>query len=186
MFTTLFNFVLKPSSTINEIMQERNLRLALLGYCMGAFSLTLSTMLREGQNNPFVFIIIFLAALFFSICISFFFSATAHLFLELTTGRGRAAGLFVLIGLSEFTKTLFVAFTLIALNFPFLFEYKTLIAVIVFIIQLFFILYMMQHAYGLSKKRTFFALLVSFIPAIICFFATIFMLISLAIGLIIA
>lgn len=178
MFATLFNFVLKPSPTINQIMQERKLRLALLGYCMGAFSVTLATMLREGQNNPFVFIFIFLSVLFFSVCISFFFSATAHLFLELTTGRGRAAGLFVLIGLSEFTKTLLVAFTLIALSFPFLFAYKTLVVFIVFIIQLFFILYMMQHAYGLSKKRTFFALLVSFVPAIICFFAAISILIS--------
>ncbi len=184
MFTTLFNFVLKPRSTINRIMQERNLRLALLGYCVGAFSLTLSSMLRDGQNNPFIFIAIFLAALFFNVCISFFFSATAHLFLELTTGRGRAAGLFVLIGLSEFTKTLLVAFTLIALNLPFLFAYKTLITIIVSVIQLFLILFMMQHAYGLSKKRTFFALLISFVPAIICFFATIFMLIGLLVWLI--
>ena len=111
-------------------------------------------------------------------CISFFFSATAHLFLELTTGRGRAAGLFVLLGLSEFAKTLLVAFSLIALNFPVLFAYKGLIAFLVIILQLFFVLYMMQHAYGLSKKMTFLALIVSFVPSVICFFATIFILIG--------
>ncbi len=185
MFSTLFNFVLEPSPTINRIMQERKLLLALLGYCIGAFSVALAFSLREG-TGILAFLGCFTAVLFLSVCISFFFSATAHLFLELTTGRGRAAGLFVLLGISEFAKTLLVAFTLIALNFPALFEYKNLLGFIVFILQLLFVLYMMQHAYGLSKKRTFFALLISFVPAIICFFASIFVLISAIFWLIFA
>ena len=185
MFSTLFNFVLEPSPTINRIMQERKLLLALLGYCVGAFSVTLAFSLREG-TGILAFLGCFTVVLFLSVCISFFFSATAHLFLELTTGRGRAAGLFVLLGISEFAKTLLVAFTLIALNFPALFEYKNLLGFIVFILQLLFVLYMMQHAYGLSKKMTFFALLISFVPAIICFFATIFILITAIFWLIFA
>lgn len=185
MFSTLFNFVLEPSPTINKIMQERKLLLALLGYCVGAFSVTLAFSLREG-TGILAFLGCFTVVLFLSVCISFFFSATAHLFLELTTGRGRAAGLFVLLGISEFAKTLLVAFTLIALNFPVIFAYKNLFSFIVFVLQLFFVLYMMQHAYGLTKKRTFFALLISFVPAIICFFASIFVLISAIFWLIFA
>ena len=185
MFSTLFNLVLKPQPTINQIMQERKLKLALLGYCMGAFSIVLAHSLREG-TSIFGFIIYFLMVLFFNVCISFFFSATAHLFLELTTGRGRAAGLFVLLGLSEFAKTLLVAFALTALSLPTLFAYKNLFAFLVLILQLFFVLYMMQHAYGLNKKMTFLALIVSFVPAIICFFATVFILISTLIWLIFA
>ena len=177
MFSTLFNFVLKPSPTINQIMQERKLKLALLGYCMGAFSIVLAHALTAG-TSILGFIVFFLFILFFNVCISFFFSATAHLLLELTTGRGRAAGLFVLLGLSEFAKTLLVAFSLIALNFPVLYGYKGLFIFAVLLLQLFFVLYMMKHAYGLSKKMTLFALIISFIPAIICFFATIFILIS--------
>ena len=166
-------------------MQERKLSLALLGYCVGSFSIALAYTLQKGNSIP-AFLLYFLAVLFFNLCISFFFSATAHLFLELTTGRGRAAGLFVLLGLSEFTKTLLVAFTLIALTVPGIFAFKTLFSFLVAILQLFFVLYMMQHAYGLSKKMTFFALLVSFIPSIICFFATIFILIGAIIWLIAA
>lgn len=181
MFTTLFNFVLKPSPTINQIMQERNLKLALLGYCMGTFSIVLSYGLQKGIGLG-GFIGAFLLILFISICISFFFSATAHLFLELTTARGRAAGLFVLIGLSEFVKTLLVAFALIALNFPSLFAFKPLITFIVLLLQLFFVLYMMQHAYGLSKKMTFLALIISFVPPIVCFFGTILLILGLIFG----
>jgi len=177
MFSTLFNFVLKPSPTINQIMQERKLKLAFLGYSIGAFSIVLAHGLNTGTSIA-GFIFLFLFILFFNVCISFFFSATAHLFLELTTGRGRAAGLFVLLGISEFAKTLLVAFSLIALNIPALYTYKGLFAFIILLLQLFFVLYMMKHAYGLSKKMTFFALIISFVPAIICFFATIFILIS--------
>jgi len=177
MFSTLFNFVLKPSTTINQIMQERKLKLALLGYCVGAFSIVLARGLTT-ETSIFGFIALFLFILFFNVCISFFFSATAHLFLEITTGRGRAAGLFVLLGLSEFVKTLLVAFSLIALNFPGLFAYKGLFVFAILLLQLFFVLYMMKHAYGLSKTMTFVALIVSFVPAIICFFATIFILIT--------
>ena len=185
MFSTLFNFVLNPSPTINQIMQERKLKLAMLGYCMGAFSIVLAHGLTN-ETSLAGFIFRFLLILFFNVCISFFFSATAHLFLELTTGRGRAAGLFVLLGLSEFAKTLLVAFSLIALNFPSLYAFKGLFALIVLLLQLFFVLYMMKHAYGLNKTMTFFALIISFVPAIICFFATIFLLISAIIWLIFA
>lgn len=185
MFSTLFNLVLKPSPTINQIMQERKLKLALLGYCMGAFSIVLAHGLTT-EVRPTGFVFSFILILFFNVCISFFFSATAHLFLELTTGRGRAAGLFVLLGLSEFAKTLLVAFSLIALNVPALYAFKSLFVFIVLLLQLFFVLYMMKHAYGLNKKMTFLALIISFVPSIICFFATIFILISAIIWLIFA
>ncbi len=185
MFSTLFNFVLKPSPTINQIMQERKLKLALLGYCIGAFSMVLARGLISGLNFTRL-IFYFIMVLFFNICISFFFSATAHLFLELTTGRGRAAGLFVLLGLSEFAKTLLVAFSLIALNFPAIYAFKGLFTLAVLLLQLFFVLYMMKHAYGLNKTMTFFALIISFVPSIICFFATIFILISAIFWLIFA
>jgi len=183
MFSTLFNLVLKPGPTIDRIMQERNLKLALLGYSVGAFSIILARGLTKGISIG-GFIAAFILILFLSICISFFFSATAHLFLELTTARGRAAGLFVLIGLSEFTKTLIVAYTLIALNFPTLLHLKPLFIFLILVLQLFFVLFMMQHAYGLSKKMTFLALIISFVPSIICFFGTIFILLGLIFGLI--
>ena len=185
MFSTLFNLVLKPSPTINQIMQERKLKLAMLGYCIGAFSIVLAHGLVANTSLA-GFVFQFMFVLFLSICISFFFSAIAHLFLELTTGRGRAAGLFVLLGLSEFAKTLLVAFSLIALNIPALYAFKGLAVFIVLLLQLFFVLYMMKHAYGLNKKMTFLALIISFVPAIICFFATIFILISAIIWLIFA
>lgn len=183
MFSTLFNLVLKPGPTIDRIMQERNLKLALLGYCVGTFSIILAQGLTRGISIG-GFIASFILILFLSVCISFFFSATAHLFLEITTARGRAAGLFVLLGLSEFAKTLLVAFTLIALNFPTLLHFKALFTFIILLLQLFFVLYMMQHAYGLSKKMTFLALIISFVPAIICFFGSIFLLLGLILGII--
>ncbi|MBO4707878.1 MAG: hypothetical protein J5594_04925 [Elusimicrobiaceae bacterium] len=185
MLSTLFNFVLKPSSTINQIMQERKLKLAIFGYCTGAFSIVLARGLTSGIGIA-GFIFYFITILFFNVCISFFFSATAHLFLELTTGRGRATGLFVLLGISEFAKTLLVAFSLIALNLPVIYAFKGLFVFAILLLQLFFVLYMMKHAYGLNKTMTFFALIISFVPSIICFFATIFILISAIFWLIFA
>jgi hypothetical protein len=171
-FDTLFNFAVKPGEEINKIMQERRLTLAMLGYFAGALSLMMMFALESGK--PFSsasFTAGLLAFLFFNICVGFFFSASAHLFLELTTGKGRAAGLFVLIGLSEFTKTLLVAFALTALAAPQLLAFKTLAVLIVLLLQVMVILFMMHKAYGLSKTGTFFALVASFVPSLISLFA---------------
>lgn len=168
--SSLYNFVINPHEEINKIMQERNISLAFLGYFIGSFSIVLTTALNHGGTTPWKFVFLTLFCLFFTICVSFFFASASHLFLELTTGKGRAAGLFVLLGLSEFAKTLLVAYALIALAIPLPNIVKSIVVLGVLLLQLIFILYMMQQVYGLSKKITFFALLISFVPSFICFF----------------
>jgi hypothetical protein len=170
-FNTLFNFAVKPGEEINKIMQERRLTLALLGYFGGALSLMMMIALESGKKfGSFGFTAGTVGFLFFNVCIGFFFSSSAHLFLELTTGKGRAAGLFVLIGLSEFTKTLLVAFALAAAAIPPLAPFRIIVVLIVLLFQILVILFMMHKAYGLSKTGTFFALVASFIPSIISLF----------------
>lgn len=186
MFSSLFNFVSNPYDEINKIMQERRLFLAFLGFFTGSLSLVMAPALLRNDMPPVVFVVSFVGVLFLNICINFFFASAAHLFLELTTGRGRATGLFVLLGISEFAKTLFVAYALCALVVPMPDYFKPLIIVFVLLMQLFFILYMMQQAYGLNKKTTFVALLISFIPSVVCLFTVIFLFIGFCVWFIFA
>ncbi|MDR0734758.1 MAG: hypothetical protein LBG16_03595 [Elusimicrobiota bacterium] len=169
-FNTVFNFALNPALEINKIMQERRLGLALLGYLAGALSLMMMLALEDGGATSEAFTAGAAGFLFFNLCAGFFFASSAHLFLEITTGKGRAAGLFVLIGLSEFTKTLLVAFALCSAAVPQLAALRALVVIAVLILQLFVILFMMHHAYGLSKTGTFFALAASLIPSIVSLF----------------
>lgn len=165
---TLFNFVQSPSAAINKIMHEPRFGFAVLGYIVGALSILMMCSLEGGGSvGRFWLVSGFLLILFFNVCVGFFFASSAHLFLELTTGKGSAAGLFVLLGLSEFTKTLLVAFALSASALPALAAARTVVVILVLLLQLFFVLFMMQKAYGLSKIRTFFALFVSFVPSLI-------------------
>jgi hypothetical protein len=167
LFNIVFNFALNPAREINKIMLERRLGLALLGYFTGALSLMMMLALEDGGANPAFFTAGTFGFLFFNLCAGFFFASSAHLFLEITTGKGRAAGLFVLIGLSEFTKTLLVAFALCTVAAPQLAALRAAVVIAVVILQLFVILLMMHHAYGLSKTGTFFALAASLIPSVV-------------------
>ena len=72
-----------------------------------------------------------------------------------------------MIGLSEFTKTLLVAFALGAAAVPQLGALRAAVVIAVLILQLFVILFMMHHAYGLSKTGTFFALAASLVPSVV-------------------
>lgn len=149
-------------------MQERRVSLAMLGYIAGALSIMMMLSLEQtGTTGGLSFFFGCLFFLFFNVCVGFFFSSSAHLFLELTTGKGKAAGLFVLLGLSEATKTLLVAFAISAAAFPALLPFRALAVFLVFVLQAVFIVFIMQRAYGLSKISTFVALLVSFVPSII-------------------
>jgi hypothetical protein len=168
MLNSLYNFALNPAQKINDIMQDRRVWPAFLGYGAGALSIIMMIALESGSNaTPAWFAFGLLGILFFDLCLGFFFAASSHLFLELTTGKGRAAGLFVLIGLSEFTKTLLVAFAMAALAMPQILPFRILAVLVVLCLQIFVVLYMMHKAYGLSKTGTFFAMALSFVPSII-------------------
>ena len=54
---------------------------------------------------------------------------------------------------------------------PVLAVFKFLVLFIVALLQIYFILYMMNKAYGLSKVRTFFSLILSLAPAVLSLFA---------------
>ena len=171
-FNNLFDFAQNPAQAINNIIAKREIRLAVIGYVAGALSIMIMSGVEgAGTVSVFGFFMGFLGFLFFNVCIGFFFAASAHLFLEITTGKGNAAGLFVLLGLSEFTKALLVAFALTSAALPGLAAARWMVVLLVLILQLMFILYMMQRVYGLSKLRTFAALLISFVPSVVSFFA---------------
>ncbi len=173
-FNNMFIFVENPAKAINKILAERSLALAMLGYAAGALSITLMMALESGPMGGTILLSLTCCFLFLDISIGFFFASSSHLFLELTTGKGNAAGLFTLIGLSEFTKTILVAYALIAAAVPAIAGFRVLVVMLILILQLYFILYMMQRVYGLSKLRTFFALVLSFVPSVISLFSLLF------------
>ncbi len=169
LINTLFDFVQNPPQTIKKIMEERKLSAAFFGFMFGALGMLLFFALgNRSQIGQGALVFGFISILFLDLCLGFFFAASAHLFLEITTGKGKAAGLFVLLGLSEFAKTLLAAYSLLAMISPLLAQLKLAAFFAVLILQLLFVLYMMKEAYGLSKIRTFFALVLSFVPSVIC------------------
>jgi len=168
----LLNFVQNPGAEINAIMQNRRISFALLGYACGALSLMMSIALENlGNYGMIAFIAGFIGLLVFNLLVGFFFAASAHLLMELTGGKSSAAGLFVLLGLSEIAKTLLVAFAISAVAFPGLLAMRPLAVLAVLGLQIFFVIYMMQKAYGITKTHTFFAMMASFMPSIISLFA---------------
>ncbi len=171
-FDNLSSFAQNPAAVIGGAISRREVRLAIWGYVAGALSIMLMSGLYGAKTvSVFGFFMGFMGFLFFNLCLGFFFAASAHLFLELTTGKGSAVGLFILFGLSEFTKALLVALALTSAAVPALDGIRWLIVILILILQLMFILYMMQRIYGISKIKTFGALAISFVPSVISFFA---------------
>lgn len=171
-FNNLSAFAQNPAAVIGQAISRREVRLAVWGYVAGALCIMLMSGIEGAKTvSLFGFFMGFIGFLFFNLCLGFFFAASAHLFLELTTGKGSAVGLFMLFGLSEFTKAILVAFALTSAAMPALNALRWLIVLLVLVLQIMFILYMMQRVYGVSKIRTFSALAVSFVPSVISFFA---------------
>ncbi len=168
---TIYDFVTEPSKAVDEIIKARSLFHALLGYAVGSLSVVIMLALDGGGMSNIAFTFAFFAVLFFDICIGFFIASSAHLMLELSTGKGSAAGLFTLMGISQLSLTLLISFALIETVFPPIAIIKTLVLLTVAVLQIAFVLYMMNKAYGLSKTRTFFTLLMSLVPAVLCVFA---------------
>lgn len=168
---TVYNFVVEPSKAVNDIIKSRSLFMAFLGYVTGSLSIMIMFALEAGGMGSLGFTLTFLAVLFMDICIGFFISSGAHLLLELSTGKGSATGLFTLVGLSQFALTLLVSFALMEAALPALSVLKFFVFLAVACIQFYFVLFMMNKAYGLSKIRTFFTLVLSFIPAVLSLFA---------------
>ena len=168
---TVYNFIIEPSKAINDIIKTRSLFLSFLGYFTGSLSIMIMFALEAGGMGSLSFTFTFFAVLFMDICIGFFISSGAHLLLELSTGKGSAVGLFTLVGLSQFCLTLLVSFALMQAALPVLGVLKFFVFLAVACVQFYFILFMMNKAYGLSKIRTFFTLVLSFIPAVLSLFA---------------
>ncbi len=167
---TVYDFVTEPSKAVDDIIKTRSLFMAFLGYVTGSLSIMIMLALGAGGMSNFGFTFAFFGVLLADICIGFFVASSAHLLLELSTGKGSAAGLFTLIGLSQFSLTLLVSFALMQAALPALAVLKGFAVVIVAVLQLCFILYMMNKAYGLSKVRTFFTLVLSLVPAVLSIF----------------
>ncbi len=165
MLNNLFTFALKPTEAIDNIIKRRSLGLALSGYFTGAISLAIWTAINGGGYSSAKFCAAILGYLVLEGSLGFFLASSAHLLLELSTGKGSAAGLFTLIGLSDFVKTLLVAFALISGVFTAAAGFGVVVFLAVLLLQLYFVLYMMQKVYGLGKARTFFTMLLSFAPA---------------------
>lgn len=171
-FDNLSSFAQNPAAVISGAIARREVRLAVWGYVAGALCLMLMSGIEGAKTvSLFGFFMGFIGFLFFNLCLGFFFAASAHLFLELTTGKGSAVGLFMLFGLSEFTKALLVALALTTAAVPALDGIRWLMVLLILILQLMFILYMMQRIYGVSKIKTLGALAVSFVPSVLSFFA---------------
>jgi len=165
------DFLDNPKENLSKIMKEKNIGLGFLGYLLGAFMLSIFFKLKGSQIITFNELLSATIGLFIlMIAIGYFLASSAHLLLDMTTGKGSAAGLFTLIGISHLVEILLLPFVLLGLSSTIIMNFSALFVLFVFILQLLVILYMMEATYGLSKTSTFFALIFSLIPAIISVF----------------
>lgn len=163
-----YAFFEKPKETISKIMTEKYLSTAFLGYFTGALVMSIFVKMRGSgaiSADTFLFSILFFYILM--LAVGYFIASCAHLFLDMTTGKGNASGLFSLIGISHFIKIVIIPFLILSIQFPVLNQFSFLFLILIILIQLWVIIYMMQQTYQLKKGVTLVALIFSLVPAII-------------------
>lgn len=153
-FTGLFY---RQNTFLKDIMERRSLPLGLLGYLTGAFAWTFYK--NIGGTTPASFFLQMFLYLVFSILFGFAVAAITQVFMDLLSKKGNAAGMFAIIGISQFVKVLLISFGLIGMAINAGAGWTALAYIVVFFSQITALLYMLGAAYETQKVIVFFAFL---------------------------
>lgn len=170
---TINSFAQNPGLAVAAIPERKPMSAALLGYLAGALGLAVWL----GFGSPYgslLGLVLLTGVLFvYNITAGFISSAMANLFLSLT-GRDKQAGaLFMLTGISDACKLLFIPLGMMAAAIPAL---RVLAFLLVWTVQYCFLIFAVDKLYGCGKTKAALATLLPFI--FFCMVVTAFVLLA--------
>lgn len=113
--TDITGFILAPAEAAGTLAARRRYGAAFAGYAAGALALYLWGLITEPQTVTVYGVLAMFAVLFTAFVFKgFLYAAVAHASLSFMGGRGSAAGLFIIMGLTEFAALLLVPLGLVA------------------------------------------------------------------------
>jgi len=165
LFSGVAEFLSEPQYIPSRIMHDRPFKLAFAGYFTGALSLFIWMTIEKGPLSLWAALASILVFFVLEIVLGYLFSAAAHAFLEYSGAKGRASGLFVLTGASEFVKILLIAVApiLLYLSSMIHIHFKPVFALVAFA-QIYVLSLMIRKAYSTSKTKAWISV---FIPIVI-------------------
>lgn len=164
MKTFLIQLFENPTEYLSNLIEKRKFSAAFFCYALGALSVYFSLKLCSQKGTNFgSFIFVFLIWLLFNILANFVLAANTNMFLdfEKNTKQNKAAGIFILLGISQLLLTLLIPWSLTARAFGQIAYLTPLIFFIIFILQITFFLNLLKKIYGVSRRAALINLLLA-------------------------
>lgn len=169
LLSAYFKYMREPAITVRAVLHARRLGQGLLGYACAALCMVL--FFNVGASvSPAVLFAKFVLVFAAELVIGYFVASLSGLFLDLSGSRASSAELFTLVGLSGFIKGLLVAYALIAAAQPALSFLGPLVWLLVWGLQIGFLIKNLGRAYGVSGGKAFVSLLFAVLPVAAAFF----------------
>ena len=173
----LNKFAKEPTACLAEVLNEKKLSPAFIGYALGIISLYFALKLNNQSYGTLAgFFILFLIWWTLDIIINFVLAALSHLFLDFTESKTSAVGIFILLGLSQAILTLLIPWFLIAQTNEAVASLTPLFIFFLLLGQLAFILKTLKKVYNLRKTYSVLAFAAAFLlPFVASFYFMLFL-----------
>lgn len=160
-----FDYMKTPEEALHQLLEERSVSQALVGYLAAALSWVLFFNIGDGVFFPVLLlkiVVMFVAEITFG----YFLASFCGLFLDFLKVETSPVKLFVLVGSAGFIKGLLIAFALISAAFPFfhLGWFAPLALLVVLGLQLGYLTRGVKRTYEISYGQALGAWLFAFIP----------------------
>lgn len=154
-----------PEEALNQLLEERSLPQALVGYLAAALGWVLFFNIGDGVFFP-VLLLKILLVFAAELTIGYFLASFCGLFLDFFKVNTSPVELFVLIGSAGFIKGLLIAFSLISAAFPaaHLGLLAPLALLVVLGLQLGYLMRGVKRTYNISYAKALAAWLFAFVP----------------------
>ncbi len=163
-----FNYVNEPEQALWALLEERSVAQACVGYLAATLGWVLFFNIGDGVSFPILLLkiaIVFVTEL----TAGCFLSAFCGLFLDFLEVKTSPVKLFVLIGSAGFIKGLLIAFALISAAVPSanLVWLSPLAVIVVFALQLGYLVRGLKRAYGVSYFKATLAWIMACVPVFV-------------------
>ena len=165
-----FDYMNSPEKALHNLLEERSLTQACIGYFAATLSWVLFFNIGTGATAAALLLkmlIVFVAEL----TAGYFLASFCGLYLDFLKVESSPAKLFVLIGSAGFIKGLLIAFALISAAFPLarLVWLSPSALLLVFGLQLGYLTRGIKRVYNISYPRALGAWLFAFVPMLVAF-----------------
>ena len=165
-----FDYMNSPEQAVQTLLQKRSFALACVGYFAAALGWVLFFNIGDGLSV--LALLIKLAVVFAAeLTAGCFIASFCGFFLDFSNVQTSPAKLFVLIGSAGFIKGLLIAFALISAALPLaqLGRLAPLALLIVFVLQLGYLVRAVKRAYHVSYIRALLAWVFAIVPVAVAF-----------------